>query len=100
MSKTKSRGKPRWELIPWPAVREVAKALTIGAEKHSPLGYQNEPHHAYIGATYRHLDAYMDPEQSDIDQDTGLHHLALAASDTLILLWQALNCRNGDKYGA
>lgn len=78
--------KTRWSLLPWSSLREIAKVFTYGARKYSDSNYlrvQNA-RQRYFDACHRHLDAWWDGEE--LDQESGLHHLAHLASNAIILL--------------
>ena len=92
--------KPRWELVPWAAMREAVKVMTKGAAKYSADNWHKVDHYRYVGALYRHMDQYLDPDQSDIDEELGLHHLACVACNALFLLWQAMNGKGENRRGA
>lgn len=78
-------GKPRMELLPGPALREVAKVLTFGAKKYDPWNWQKGFSWGRLaGACLRHLFSWLSGE--DNDPETGLSHLAHAACCILFLL--------------
>lgn len=66
-------------------MRELALAMTIGAEKHGDTDWLDNPkpvsHH--IGSLLRHLYAFLSGEERDSD---GQHHLASVASRALMIL--------------
>lgn len=83
------KGKPRMSLVlrDMPlAIAEVAKVATLGAEKYSDGGWQHVPNgkERYTDALYRHLNA--EHTGQELDTETGLHHLAHAAWNALVLL--------------
>lgn len=83
-------GKPRTELLPWPALFEVAKVLTHGAEEHGDWNWRKGMSYSrLIGATLRHIGAWADGK--NIDPQWGLSHLAHAACDILFLLTYELD---------
>lgn len=71
-------------------LRAVAAVLTYGAIKYSPGGWRDVPdaRRRYEDALDRHLNAWKMGEQ--FDEESGLHHLAHAACNTLFLLWFAM----------
>lgn len=78
--------KPMMGLLPWGPLREVAKVLTFGARKYAPNNWKKvTPPSRYFDAALRHLAAYEEGE--DDDEESGLSHLAHAASCLLIALW-------------
>lgn len=79
-------GKPRWDLLPWRALRGVVDVLTFGAKKYCDNGWQSVPggRSRYTAALLRHLAAH---EQGEVlDPDSGLPHLAHVATNALFLL--------------
>lgn len=82
------KGKVRYELIPAGPLKEVARVLTFGAERYDDNNWQKvTPTERYLGALMRHVEEYRDPGRPNIDSDSGLHHLAHAATNALFLLW-------------
>lgn len=80
-------GKPRLDLLPFMAVTEVGKVMTFGAQKYGDNNWREakpDQYHRYEAAAYRHLFAYSQGEL--IDPESGLPHLAHAATNLLFLL--------------
>lgn len=78
-------GKDMWDLLPVDSLREIVKVLTHGSRKYSPRNWElgleyNRPY----GAALRHLTSFWEGE--DLDDETGLEHLAHAACCILFLL--------------
>jgi hypothetical protein len=84
-----AESKPRWSLMPWRALLQVSRAMTLGAAKHGDLSYRAADADAYFDAAMRHLTAWRCGETAD--PETGLHPLAHAAADVLIGLEICLN---------
>lgn len=77
--------KPRLELIPDRALEEVARAFMDGSKKYSDYNfYKGMDWSRIIGAIMRHTRKFNRGE--DYADDSGVHHLAHAAADALILL--------------
>jgi hypothetical protein len=79
--------KTRFDLLPWGPVEDVARVLTVGAQKYAPDNWQKvqEARRRYFAAAMRHLVAW---EQGEIaDPETGLPHLAHAGCCLLFLAW-------------
>ena len=81
--------KPRVDLLPGDALIEIGKVLAHGAKKYDDRNWElgmdwNRP----FGALLRHLWAWWGGE--DIDEDSGLHHLAHAGCNVLFLLTYTL----------
>jgi hypothetical protein len=81
--------KPRFSLLPWRAITEVAKLMTESAATHGATDYLTRPNGRarYTESLGRHLAAIFRGE--DYDESTHLH-LAHAAADALIALELAL----------
>lgn len=81
------KGKLRWDLLPFKALREVVKVLTFGAEKYQENNWKKveEPQKRYFAAAMRHLSAWHDGEAGD--SETGVSHLAHAICCLLFMLW-------------
>jgi len=81
--------KVRLELLPFPALYEVARVLTFGAKKYDPWNWASGMAWSrLLGAALRHLFAWAAGE--DKDPETGLSHLAHAACCVLFLLTYTL----------
>jgi hypothetical protein len=78
--------KPQWTLVPFKALDEVVKVLTIGAKKYAPDNWKKVPNarQRYIDAAFRHMSAYAAGEK--LDAETGKNHLAHAVCCLLFLL--------------
>jgi hypothetical protein len=80
-------GKPRIAtLLPWGAVLEVVAVLEYGARKYAVDNWRGVPRarQRYADAAARHLIAWLRGEERD--QESGLRHLAHAATCLLFLL--------------
>lgn len=91
-------GKDRWTLLPIPALRQIVKVLTHGAQKYTVTnedgsiasdGAENwrkvpNGHERYTRALFEHVMAWREGEI--YDSETGLHHLAHAGCNILFLL--------------
>jgi len=77
--------KPRWDLLPWAAVRDVVCVLTYGATKYDDENWKHVPdgRRRYFAAAQRHLLAWWEGER--LDPETGYPHLAHAACCLLFL---------------
>lgn len=90
-------GKPRTELLPWPALFEVAKVLTKGAEKYGDWNWRKGMSYSrLLGAATRHLGAWANGE--NLDQEFEISHLAHAACCLLFLLTFELDQVPGNNY--
>lgn len=78
--------KPSLHLVPPAALLYLALALRNGAEKYGLYNWRDKAVETmtYVGATLRHLEAWVDGE--DLADDTGLPHLAHAMASLAILV--------------
>ena len=78
--------KPRPELIPPKAMLEIVKVLTYGAKKYSAGNYIKDgaTFNRYYAAALRHMLQWQALE--DTDGETGLSHIAHAATNLIFLL--------------
>lgn len=79
-------------------LRAVAAVLSYGALKYKAESWQHVPEarRRYEDALDRHLNAWKAGESHD--EESGLHHLAHAACNTLFLLWFTMQDDKGPKY--
>lgn len=89
MSKFDS-GKPRFSLIEPNFALELAKVLTMGAEKYGPEDWKttDNAHRRYLDALHRHLNAFERGEMDD--PESGQSHLIHVAANAMFLHWFAL----------
>ena len=80
-------GKSSWHLMPWDAVQGVVDVLDYGANKYCANGWQSVPdaRNRYFSAAMRHVLARILGEHKD--PESGLPHLAHAATNLLFLAW-------------
>ena len=79
---------PSLTLLPWDAVLETGKAVTVGSQKHPAGEWQSLPREVHLDAALRHIGAVLVGQE--IDDETNCHHLALAASRILFALSQSI----------
>lgn len=73
------------DLLPYPALSEIAKVLDFGARKYSKWNWRGGiVWSRVVGAALRHIFAWMNGENKD--PETGLSHLAHAGCCILFLL--------------
>lgn len=78
-------GKPRLDLLPFDALEEVSKALNYGASKYETHNWRKGfDYSRLIGATLRHIGAWQNGQ--DLDEESGVSHLAHAATNLLFLI--------------
>ena len=78
--------KPRYDLIPFRALDEVAKVLTFGAKKYPPHNWKTltDLESRYLAASLRHISAEMQGERTD--DESGLSHLAHAITCLMFVI--------------
>ena len=77
--------KLRYDLMPVLAEEEVVAVLTKGAKKYKPNNWRKvDDRDRYIAAAYRHMAAHRKGEL--LDPETGLMHLAHAATNLLFIV--------------
>lgn len=80
-----SATKPRFELVPWPAIEEITQVLTFGAAKYEDNNWTRGARWGrYFAALCRHIFAWWGGENKD--PETGFSHLAHAGCCVLFLL--------------
>lgn len=78
-------GKPPMSLLPYPALVEVAKVLEMGKKKYGAHNWRGGMDWTrFSDACLRHLYAWINGE--DLDDESGLTHLAHAACNLMFLL--------------
>ncbi len=81
--------KTRYELLPFDALEEVARVLSMGAVKYGDRNWEQGMRFGrIIGAAIRHITAYARGQERD--EESGLHHLAHATCCCLFLLAYSL----------
>lgn len=77
--------KPPMEYIPSEAILEVARVFGFGAQKYAPDNWREGfKHRRLASAAMRHIVQYLDGQ--DLDDESGLEHLAHACCGLLMLL--------------
>lgn len=90
--------KTRVDLLSTPALTEIAKVLTFGAEKYGVNNWREGMDWSRLqAAALRHLFAFMEGE--DRDQETDLPHLAHLGCCVMFLLeYQLKGLGHDDRY--
>lgn len=78
-------GKTPYELMPTYALEQIALVLKHGAAKYEPRNWEKGmPWSKCAGSLLRHVFAWLSGQ--DMDKESGLHHMAHAACETMFLL--------------
>lgn len=84
-----SDGKPRHSLIPAEVLTELAKVLTMGAEKYGANNWKRcKDTNLYIDALERHLQAHRSGER--VDTESGYLHLSHVLCNAAFLVYLEL----------
>jgi hypothetical protein len=88
--------KPILTLIPQLALEDIAAVFMYGAAKYGEYNFsKGGPNTDYINASLRHINKYMLNE--DMDDESGLSHLAHAIANLMMILDNTKNNTNIDK---
>lgn len=84
-SRKNKAGKLRIDLFPIEALKEIAKAIEYGIEKHGARDWEKGyPWRQWYAAAFRHLIAWWGGEQ--FDKESKLSHLAHVGANICFLL--------------
>jgi hypothetical protein len=94
-------GKPPWHLFMWDAAEEVVNVLAHGRLKYAARNWEKGLSWSEtFDSAVRHMKKWYYQHQ-DLDEDSGLHHLAHAAWNILALLsfslWGGKHLENDDR---
>lgn len=78
--------KPRYDLVAWGVMDDVAKVLGYGAKKYGDHNWRmvDRLEDRYFAAAMRHMSAYRQGQKCD--PETGINHLAHAMCSLMFLL--------------
>jgi len=75
-------GKPRWDLLPFDVLNDLAMLYAKGAEKYEDRNWEKGMDWSRVfGAMLRHAHAFW--ERDDIDEETGMGHI-------IAVIWNAM----------
>lgn len=100
-SAKRDEGKPRLDLIPWPAVLGVARVMERGLSRYAPHSWRSGriEDTRLAAAAIRHLVAWL--SGADADHESGLPHLDHAAANVLMLSSRiSLGVRVDDRFSS
>ncbi len=88
-------GKRRWGLLPFNALEEVVKVLEVGAIKYGSFNWQKGLSWTEtFESLQRHLLKWFNGE--NVDEESGLNHMAHVATNSLFLLYFVLTGKGRD----
>lgn len=92
-----NEGKLKWHNFPMFLVRPLIKVAHYGSGKYATYNFmKGAPISQYMDSMKRHIDAFEDPEQPDIDPESGCHHLAHAAWNMLVACYMVEHRKDMD----
>lgn len=84
------KDKPEWHMLPLKEVEEIVRVLGFGKKKYDEDNWKNGIRYSRLwDATMRHLVAWN--QREDLASDSGISHLAHAATNLLFLMWYQNN---------
>jgi hypothetical protein len=95
-----NKGKIPLDMVPESIIEAIAKVLQKGAEKYEKNNWRRGMSWETVyGCLQRHLFKYHSPHHSDIDEETGLPHIFLAACNIAFLIEYRITCPElDDRY--
>lgn len=83
-----NKGKLRWRNFPRFLVRPLIRVGQFGESKYTTFNFlKGLPTLDTLDSLERHLDKFLDPNQPDVDEESGCHHLAHVAWNALVALY-------------
>ena len=80
-----NQGKPRFDLIPSDPLEDIARVLTMGADKYEKDNWRKGmPWSQCTASLMRHMNAFNRGE--DLDTESGLPHMAHVAVNAMFIL--------------
>ena len=99
------KGKPRTDLLPADALLEISKVFSFGAGKYEDRNWEKGINFSrLLGASGRHDLKFKSKIHPDLDDESGLSHIAHKIANDMMLLQFLIEKRNdlddrGEKYG-
>ena len=92
LAERKNEGKLRWRNFPMFLIRPLAEVAQFGEGKYSIYNFlKGGSQNQYLDCIKRHLDAYEDPKQDDLDPESRVNHLAHVAWNALVAIYMIEN---------
>ena len=87
-----NQGKLRWRNIPLFLLRGLVQVGQMGEAKYDTYNFlKGLPVSDTLDSLMRHLDALIDPNQSDLDSESNLNHCYHIAWNALVAAWMIEN---------
>ena len=81
-----NNGKPPVSLVPYAMLEGVARGLDFGAQKYDRDNWRKGlSQYVILDCLLRHAHKLADPDEPDIDTESGLHHADLIACNAAFL---------------
>ena len=79
-------GKPQASIVPYAVIEAISRGLGFGAEKYSRDNWRaGLSVNGILDSLLRHTHKLADPDEPDIDEESGLHHADLIACNAAFL---------------
>lgn len=92
LAERKNEGKLRWRNFPLFLIRPLAEVAQFGEGKYAMYNFlKGGSQNQYLDCIKRHLDAYEDPKQDDLDPESRISHLAHVAWNALVAIYMLEN---------
>lgn len=78
----------------YPALEDLVRVIQFGSEKYEPLSWKKVDPADFRGAMMRHTMKYLKGEE--VDEESGIHHLAHAAWNCLAILTLEIEAEDGN----
>ena len=85
LAERKNNGKLRWRNFPMFLIEPLIKVAEYGESKYATYNYlKGGEQNQYLDCIKRHLSAYENPSEDDLDHESGVSHLAHVAWNALV----------------
>jgi hypothetical protein len=92
LAERKNTNKLRWRNFPRFLFRPLAEVAQFGEGKYATFNFlKGGDQLQYLDCIDRHLDAYTDPKQDDLDPESKVSHLAHVAWNALVAIYMLEN---------
>lgn len=88
LGERKNQNKLRWRNFPKFLIRPLIEVAHFGETKYTTFNFlKGQTVLDCMDSADRHMDKFIDPNQPDIDPESGCHHLAHCAWNCLVALY-------------